>query len=49
VGTWYYNRGRAYEGLGQKDKALKDYQQAVSLPGDYRNEATARIKALQVK
>lgn len=49
VGTWYYNRGRAYEGLGQPDKALKDYQQAVSLPGDYRNEATARIKALQVK
>lgn len=31
----YYNRGYAYEKLGEKDKALKDYKKALSIHPQY--------------
>lgn len=47
IGTSYYNRGRVHELMGEKNKALADYRQAVSLPGDYQKEALEKIKEMQ--
>ena len=33
--TYYYNRGVAYDNLGQYQPAIKDYNQAISLKPDY--------------
>ncbi len=33
--TYYYNRGVAYDNLGQYQPAIKDYNQAIRLQPDY--------------
>ena len=33
--NYYYNRGVAYDNLGQYQPAIKDYNQAISLKSDY--------------
>jgi tetratricopeptide (TPR) repeat protein len=48
VGTPYYNRGRAYEGMKQMDKAVQDYRKALVLPGDYQKEARQRLHELKL-
>lgn len=42
----YYWIGRCFEAQGQKDKAIENYQRAVSLEPEFR-EAVARIKELE--
>ena len=49
TGTSYYNRGRAYEGMGDRDRALADYKQAVSLPGAYQKEAKAALQRMKTE
>ena len=46
IGTSYYNRGRAYEAQGEKDKARADYQQAMTLPGDYQKKAKDKLQQI---
>ena len=39
----YYNRGNAYDGKGQYDKAIEDYNKAIALNPNY---AAGRLEAL---
>lgn len=44
VGTFYYTRARAYEGMRKHDQAVQDYRQTLLLPGDYKTKAKQRLQ-----
>jgi len=47
----YYNRGRAYQALGDREKAIADFQKVleISQDADLRQRAQQHLDELRVK